>query len=396
MDDPKDGGGPRATTATFCSNSAPAGTTDKNPEDYKRVDGHRRLDGEARARARATQTGIINNPGSASGPAVRSIIPRGYTSPYMVTTDVNTVTVDVSTSSKPTTMAWMLDGSRQSSPVTPNGVHRAALAVRLEHQDARGRRLRRRGRGLRRLRRLRPEPPGDRRPQPLPAQAAQAGRRRPHEVRHGRDRVDGQQRARHHRLPGLPRRRRPSPVCDIATQKLETFCIDTSPPGADALEYYVRAYDRTRPGNVRASADSTHLIVTKDNNAPYQVQGLALTPSSPTGDTKLTWTRPSPGGPGRGRLHLLLPDLPRRDPHEQPLRALLRLERLADGHLDATSTRTACAHAYWVTAVDQHYAESALRPPGDRMSRLRANDGFTVIELAVAGRDLARDPGACR
>src|SRR5215213_1682115 len=37
MDDPKDGGGPRPTTATFCANSAPAGTTDKNPEDYKRI-----------------------------------------------------------------------------------------------------------------------------------------------------------------------------------------------------------------------------------------------------------------------------------------------------------------------------------------------------------------------
>ena len=120
MDDPKDGGGPRATTATFCSNSAPAGATDKNPEDYKRVAVTASWKEGARTR-KTTQTGIINNPGSASGPAVRSIIPRGYTSPYQVTTDVNTVTIDVSTSSKPTTMAWMLDGSRQSSAVTPNG-----------------------------------------------------------------------------------------------------------------------------------------------------------------------------------------------------------------------------------------------------------------------------------
>src|SRR5215213_4722438 len=77
MDDPKDGGGPRPTTATFCANSAPAGTTDKNPEDYKRVAVTVTWKDQGRTRI-SRQTGLINNPGSASGPAIRSLTPVGY------------------------------------------------------------------------------------------------------------------------------------------------------------------------------------------------------------------------------------------------------------------------------------------------------------------------------
>ena len=61
-----------------------------------------------------------------------------------------------------------------------------------------------------------------------------------------------------------------TPVCDIATQKLETFCIDKTPPDVATLEYYVKAYDRDTSGNLRASEDSEHLFVTKSNNPPYR------------------------------------------------------------------------------------------------------------------------------
>jgi len=59
-----------------------------------------------------------------------------------------------------------------------------------------------------------------------------------------------------------------TPVCEITTQKLDTFCTDTSPPSDATLEYYVRAYDKDTSGNLRASADSTHLLVTKDSGGP--------------------------------------------------------------------------------------------------------------------------------
>ena len=50
---------------------------------------------------------------------------------------------------------------------------------------------------------------------------------------------------------------------------------------------------------MRESADSTHLIVTKDNTAPYPIQGLSAA-KLPSGDTQLTWTRPSPEDPDGG------------------------------------------------------------------------------------------------
>lgn len=359
MDDPKDGGGTRATTATFCSNSTPAGTADKNPEDYKRVTVTASWKEGARTR-KSVQTGIINNPGSASGPAVRSIVPRGYTSPYMVTTDINTVTVDVSTSSKPTTMAWMLDGSRQQSPVTQNGssgllwqfdwnmktLEDGAYVVAAEAYDAYG------VSGPSRqetvvLNRFPPKPP----------KQVAGGRTKFNTVEvewaanSERDIIGYQ----------VFRVDSGSPVCDIATQKLETFCVDNSPPDVPVLEYYVRAYDRDPSGNVRASTDSTHIFVTQSNNPPYKVENLALTKLA-NGDTKLTWTKPSPEDPDTGdsiSFYRIYRD---------GIAMSNRYERYFDSSGSPTVTWTdintnGVLHSYWVTSVDQNYAESGFGLP---------------------------------
>ena len=40
-------------------------------------------------------------------------------------------------------------------------------------------------------------------------------------------------------------------------------------------------------------------------------------------------------------------------------------------------------HSYWVTAVDSRFGESIPAGPGDRMTRLRNEDGFTLAEMLV-------------
>jgi len=363
MDDPKDGGGPRASTATFCSNSAPAGTTDKNPEDYKRVTVTAAWDEGARTRT-STQTAIINNPGSASGPAVRTITPRGYIAPYVVTTDVNTVTVDLTTSSKPTTLAWMLDGSRQASPVTANGstgllwqfdwniktLEDGAYVVAAEAYDVYG------VSGPSRqetvvLNRFPPKPPKQ-----VTGGRTKFGTVEIEWTANSERDIIGYQVFRHDPVSGTD-----ATVCPMATQKLETFCIDTAPPGSDELEYYVRAYDRDPGGNVRPSLDYAHLIVTKDNNAPFQVADLALS-KLPTGDTKLTWTRPSPDDPDAGDSISFFRI------YRDGILMSNRYERYFDSSGSPTVTWTdtstnGVGHTYWVTSVDQHYAESPFGLP---------------------------------
>ena len=69
------------------------------PEDYKRV--VVTASWRESGRARRVRTGIVNNPGSAAGPSVRTITPRGYVAPYVVTSDVAGITVDVTTSTSP-------------------------------------------------------------------------------------------------------------------------------------------------------------------------------------------------------------------------------------------------------------------------------------------------------
>ena len=359
MDDPKDGGGPRPTTATFCANSAPTGTADKNPEDYKRVTVSVSWTEQGRTRV-SKQTGLINNPGSASGPAIRSLTPVGYTAPFVVTTDVNAVTWDVTTSSKPATIGWLLDGTRQTGAVTQNGptglawrfdwnmktLDDGAYVVAAEASDVYG-----------------VSGPGRQETIVLNRFVPRA----PKQVTGGRTgfgTVEIEWTANSERdVVGYQvfRVGAATPVCEITTQKLDTFCTDTSPPSDATLEYYVRAYDKDTSGNLRASADSTHLLVTKDNTAPFEVTGLTLQTLA-SGDTKLTWSRAVPEDPDAGdsvsffriyRDGTALGD---------------RYERYFDGNGSPSVTWTdtgtgGTPHSYWVTAVDQQYRESPFAGP---------------------------------
>ncbi len=89
MDDPRDGGGTQ-DAGSFCADSVAenagdpvTGSTDRSPEDYKRVRVAVAWTHGGVAR-RVSQTTIVNNPGSAGGPAVRTLTLNGNPAPDWV------------------------------------------------------------------------------------------------------------------------------------------------------------------------------------------------------------------------------------------------------------------------------------------------------------------------
>jgi Tfp pilus assembly protein PilV len=108
---------------SFCSDSTTQGTTDSNPEDYKRVtidvtwkNGNKTL--------KARQQAVINNPGSAFAPAVKTLVanPAG---PTITNQSVTSITFTATTTSRAEDFQWRLDGVTQGS-ATPTNSGRTA------------------------------------------------------------------------------------------------------------------------------------------------------------------------------------------------------------------------------------------------------------------------------
>jgi prepilin-type N-terminal cleavage/methylation domain-containing protein len=362
MDDPKDGGGPRATTETFCATSAAAGTEDKNPEDYKRVTATVVWTREGVER-RVQQTGIINNPGSASGPAIRSIAPRDGTT---ITANLSQLVVDVTTSSKPAAINWLLDGSVRQPPPVQQGTTGLNWAFTWDIGDKETGTL-----------------DG---PYILSAEAFNQygvsgpgrqetvilNRRQPFQPRRvtgGRTifgTVEIEWEANSERdIIGYEVRRIDATgsavvVCPLLDQGLETACTDTTPPGTDPLEYVVYAYDRDAAGVPREGDPSDHRIVSAGNQAPFPPTDLAAERNA-DGSVTLTWARPAPedpdGPPDGVEFYRIYRDGNTLDQ---------RYERWFDDRPNITWQDTGTnglEHTYWVTAVDEHHMESAFLGP---------------------------------
>ena len=103
-----DGYGDHAGGA-FCETTS--GTTDPNPDDYKRVTVDVTWnDGTATHTAR--QEAVINNPGSAFAPAIKSLVPStgtATTNPPITNPAVTSVTFTATTTSRPEGVRWSLD-----------------------------------------------------------------------------------------------------------------------------------------------------------------------------------------------------------------------------------------------------------------------------------------------
>jgi type II secretory pathway pseudopilin PulG len=362
MDDPKDGGGPRSTTETFCASSVAAGTQDKNPEDYKRVTATVRWTREGVDR-RVEQIGIINNPGSASGPAIRSIAPRDGTT---ITANISQVLVDVTTSSEPAAINWLLDGSVRQPPPVRQGTTGLNWVFAWDIGDKETGTL-----------------DG---PYILSAEAfnqygvSGPGRQetvilnrrqpfKPRRVTGGRTifgTVEIEWEANSERdIIGYEVRRIEATgsavvVCPLLTQGLNTSCTDSAPPGTDPLEYVVYAYDRDTAGQPREGDASDPRVVTAGNQPPFPPTDLAATRNA-DGSVTLTWSRPAPedpDGPSDGvefyRIY--------RDGNALED----RFERWFDDRPSVTWQDTGTnglEHTYWVTAVDTHHMESAFLGP---------------------------------
>ena len=389
---PEGRGRPAPDDRNFCANSVAAGTADKNPEDYKRVTVTVSWTEQGNYTRKVDQSGLINNPGSASGPAVRSLTPVGYTAPFVVTTDVNAVTWDVTTSSKPATIGWLLDGTPpdrrrrrrrpdQAAPGSSTGnmktLDDGAYVVAAEAFNVYG-----------------VSGPGRQETIVLNRFVPRAPKqvdRRPHRVRHRRDRVDGELRARHHRLPGLPRRGRDAGLRDRHPEA--RHLLHRHEPAVRRDARVLRP--RLRQGHERQPPRERRLgPPARDEGQHGAVQGHR--PHAPDArergheadlDAAPCRRTPTPATASRSirvyRDGTALGD---------------RYERYFDGSGTPSVTWTGHRHRRHHPQLLGHRGRPALprvarRRAGDGMTaRTRDEAGFTVIELAGRRRDLARRP----
>lgn len=364
MDDPKDGGGPRVATTTFCSNSAPPGTQDKNPEDYKRVTTTItwRLHN---LQHRAVQTGIINNPGSASGPAIRLIVPRGYGAPYVVSDpSVTAVPIDITTSSKPAAINWLLDGTvKQPAPVqngstglvwtatwnigttlTPqSGTLDGDYIISAEAFNQYG-----------------VSGPGRQetvilnRRKPFPPPQVAGGR-----SKFGTVEIEWTANSERDIIGYKVFRVSPGPLVQICPLTTETSCADPAPPDAPLVQYVVYAYDRDTAGVEREGDVSDTLDVTKDNQAPFPPTSLSGEAAA-DGTVTLRWSRPAPADPDTGdtiAFYRIYRDGQAIGDRYERWYDTRDLPEWQDTQTGGTK------HSYSVTAVDTHFGESTFLGP---------------------------------
>lgn len=372
MDDPRDGGGTQ-DAGSFCADSVPAnspdpvtGSVDRSPEDYKRVRvivawTHRNVARTVR------QTTIVNNPGSAGGPAVRTLTLNGNPAPDWVYAPTTTLPFELTTSRTPATLRWLLDGSAQGSITTgsalnwsfswnlgavddPAGVGDGVYLVGAEAFDSYG--VAGPSRSLTvTINRSLPDKVG-----------GFAGGRIADPNDPTRKLIDLEWLAVSERdIIGYEVLRVAADGSRTVVCALQaaTHCQDTAPPDTDAVDYVVRAYDYASPGVERAGPDSDVLTVTGTNTAPHPPTGLSLTRNA-DGTTTLQWQAPNPADPDTGDSI----DFYRVYRDGQAIEN--RYARWDDPSSTVTFIDSATngeAHGYWVTAVDTHLGESTAAGP---------------------------------
>jgi hypothetical protein len=142
-------------------------------------------------------------------------------------------------------------------------------------------------------------------------------------------------------------------VCALTT---DTTCRDSSPVQLPVLEYYVVAVDTDPAGDLR-EGDRSSKDVIQGNQVPYAPTALTATKDS-YGNTILSWSEPSPPDPDNGGTI----DFYRI--YRDGTTYADRYDRTGFGELSFIDNNPGgAAHTYWVSAVDNHYAESTLVGP---------------------------------
>ncbi len=362
MDDTSDGARAVTTPGTYCTGSAVPGSgtrVDRNPEDYKRVAMTLRWERNGYARS-TTQTAIVNNPGAAGGPSIRSISSPQFPTPSPLTSPVSNVELQFLTSMPAETVNWMLDGTVQSPVPTPDGaktlwtafwnidsVVDGTYVVSAEAYD---------------------EYNVSGSTRQITYQLNRFVPVKPTGVTGGRnlfEDVEIEWAANLERDIVGYEVRRVTPSGDVVVTgctrleiKLKTYCRDTDPPDKSLgpQQYKVVAFDSDNFGQPREGNLSDPITVIADNLAPYPP--VAVVPGS--AGVTLTWSKPSPDDPG-------------------PLGDSVNYYRIyRDGKtynhrharwFDSGSTMNwtdpnpdGTSHTYYVTSVDTHYMESPFSP----------------------------------
>lgn len=367
MDDARDGGGTQ-DAGSFCADSVAAstpapvtGTVDRSPEDYKRARVQVAWTHQGVARI-VHQTTVVNNPGSAGGPAVRSLTLGGASAPGWIYAPTTSLSFALTTSRTPATLRWLIDGSAQE-PITsgsglewnfawdlgnvddPGGVADGVYLVGTEAFDDYGIAGPSKSLTVTVNRSL-----------PDQVQGLVGGR-----VRSSTDpvveTVDLEWLAASERdiLGYEVIRIAPDGTRTVACAlQAATECRDASPPDADAVDYVVRAYDYASPGVQRPGPDSGVLTVSRANRAPYAPTGLTLTRAA-DGTTTLTWQAVNPGDPDVDdsvRFYRVYRDgqdvTDRYARWDDPSSRVSFVDSATNGE----------QHTYWVTSVDEHLGES--------------------------------------
>ncbi len=393
MDDPKDSlGNHDETGVTFCADSdevvGSPSTLDRNPDDYRRM--AVTLSWQVRGADPETtrQTGIVTNPVGGLGP---SVLLLEQTSPADTTEPVSIVSgtaanYKVVTSAPPQDVSWSVKGNRMGS-ATGSGTdwnftwslgdvddplfHDCIYVVQAQAFDDKARA----GSAY--------------------ALTVTVNRRKPFAPRNfagganssaARD-VDLQWDAnlecdivRYRVFRGVNGGPLDTQVCEVASGD-PTECVDQSPPAGE-LTYRVVAYDLNTAEVQRAGDESVAVVVPSsvDNDPPDTPASLSVCAGgafatecddiegnpAPDGTAVLSWPPVAdPDGDGdairfyrvyrapagveapgyQHRLDVLFPVF---DENDEPVTPLV--------FVDDT---TAGAHRYWVTAVDERFAESA-------------------------------------
>jgi prepilin-type N-terminal cleavage/methylation domain-containing protein len=346
---------------TYCADSTTTGTTDNNPEDYKRV----YIDVTWKDRGvtrRVRQQGVINNPGSAFAPAVKTLVPNPA-GPTITNPGVTSIAFSATTSSRAEDFQWALDGVTQGAATptssgrtawtfswpTPSSVMDGTYEIGATAFDQFGQSGTSRTVTLQ-LNRYQPTTP-----------TGFAGGRNP---LWGADFVEFEWSPnperdilgyRVKRVSGLLPGAGDEVVCDISAEDA-TIC-QKSIAGLGALErFYVVSYAPAR-GSTGVEESPVPLVTgTKlvgSATPPGEPQNVAGTRDA--NGTTLTWTPPADTDVRYYRVY--------RDDNTSFTE---RVDRTGTGSDNAITdpNATAAGHTYWLTAVDNDLAESPMAPAG--------------------------------
>ena len=386
MDDPKDNLGTDDGTVDFCpeSDHATSSSTakDRNPDDYKRV----RVTltwTRGSSDETVTQTSLISNPVGGLGPSVIRLEPQGLTgTPFTVTDPLtNSIVFNAETSTNASDVAWSVQGAPQGQASSVGGSQRnwtftwdinspdyfydCTYVVQAEASDDKGR-------------------VGS--PKAVTVILNRAEAFAPADLEGGRngngDRVD--------------LRWKPSPECDVLGYRVyrgpsqtgpwtqvdclgpnddfheATECLDEGAPGSSPLWYYVVGVD-TPPGGgaPREGTPSAAIEIVEGNDRPDKPTGLNACLGGTPGCNE------PDGSPASDSVTVLRWD-PATDPDGDPI-YFYRIYRDGDTYADRVpsglffpSTGDIAwtdpdspdgSHDYYVTAVDENFAESEPSDP---------------------------------